>query len=109
MFNRDTEVIFPARIIPELATLRGKTWQSLLENICALEPLAPEPIALTLMMARMNNCHTCQADSFKGMRGCTHCATQTIQRFKGSDEELKSLFQQSLEEVRQFISDTPLS
>jgi len=38
----------------------------------------------------LGGCTTCQADSFKAMRGCTLCATQTVKRFRGEDVELFS-------------------
>jgi radical SAM superfamily enzyme len=61
-----------------------------------------EKIGFSMMMVKLGGCITCSADSFRAMRGCTHCATQTIRRFRGSDEELKTLFKENVKEVKNF-------
>jgi hypothetical protein len=48
----------------------------------------PDVLAFSLMMIRLSGCMTCNSDSYRALRGCTHCAQHTVSRFKGSDEEL---------------------
>jgi hypothetical protein len=37
------------------------------------------------------------------MRGCTQCATQTIRRYRGSDEDLLENFLTAKEEIQRFL------
>jgi hypothetical protein len=34
MYNEDTELIFPNRVIPALRDLRGATWRKLVDKVC---------------------------------------------------------------------------
>lgn len=88
LYQEDTEMLFPARVIPALAHLRGVEWRRLVEHITTLPENHPEILGFILMMIRMDGCMTCHADSYRAMRGCTSCAQQAIARFKGSDRDL---------------------
>lgn len=91
MINEDTEMLFPPRLIPDLGKLRGLVWQSLIEEV-RMEPGGLPELAFVLMMVRLGGCTSCHADSYWAMRGCTQCARNTIQRYKGADNELVKLF-----------------
>ncbi len=106
MFNSDTELLFPSRIIPELCTLRGETWHNLIDAVAPKDPGGIEYSAFVLVMARMCGCVTCTADLYRAMRGCTQCARQTIRRFRGDDQELVSLFTQAQEEISNNVKKT---
>jgi hypothetical protein len=95
MYNTDTELLFPSRIIKELRDQRGKVWQDLVDNVNEQEETALDRLAFVLMMARLDGCTTCNADSFRAMRGCTQCALQNIRRFRGGDRELVKMFKQA--------------
>lgn len=99
MFNSDTDLLFPPRAIPALRDLRGPAWKSLVERVMQTEGRHPDRLAFVLMMVRLSACASCQADSFRAMRGCTQCAAQTVRRFRGSDKELLALFDEALGEV----------
>lgn len=99
MYNSDTELLFPIRVINNLESLRGAQWQQMVNAVKEPE----EQIAFVLMMVRMSGCMACNADSFRAMRGCTACARQNIKRFKGSDQDLTELFQQSLRETQVYL------
>lgn len=99
MYNSDTELLFPIRVINNLESLRGAQWQQMVNTVKEPE----EQIAFVLMMVRMSGCMACNADSFRAMRGCTACARQNIKRFKGSDQDLTELFQQSLRETQVYL------
>ena len=47
----------------------------------------PDSLAFTLMMIRLDGCVKCHEGSFKYMRGCQLCATQTVMQFKGADAD----------------------
>jgi hypothetical protein len=102
MYNSDTELLFPLRVIPELRNLRGPVWRDLIDMVSAdgADPL--DQMAVVLMMVRLGGCIPCNADSFRAMRGCTQCARQTIRRYKGSDEDLVTQFQNARREVKNY-------
>lgn len=104
MFNSDTELLFPTRVIPTLRDLRGDAWGDLIDRLTRPDADQVEQIAFTLMVARLGGCGGCNADSFRAMRGCTQCAKLTIRRNKQSDVELIQLFQDSHREVKEFLS-----
>jgi hypothetical protein len=99
MYNTDTELLFPSRIIKELRDYRGKLWRDLVDNVDGQEETALDRLAFVLMMARLDGCTTCNADSFRAMRGCTQCALQNIRRFRGSDRELVKMFKQARKDL----------
>ncbi len=103
MYNSDTDLLFPPRVIPLLRNLRGEAWRSLVDHILCQEPTALDRLAFMLMMIRMGGCVSCQADSFRALRGCTQCAYQTVRRFRGSDQELMRLFAEAREEIEKYI------
>jgi len=116
MFNPDTEFIFPPRVIPALRELRGPAWQSLVEQVLVLSDTAVSDgqvvfshdvvarMAFILLMIRVGGCLTCQLDSYRGMRGCTQCASQTINRYRGSDDDLLRLYREAYQEVEQYLT-----
>lgn len=103
MYNEDTDVLFPPRVIPSLRLLRGEEWQNLVDQVQRLEGIAPDRLAFVLLMVRLGGCTSCQADSFRAMRGCTQCAAQTIRRYRGSDQDLVKGFLDAKEEVGKYL------
>ena len=92
MINEDTEMLFPPRLIPDLGRLRGAEWQALTEKVQKESADAVPELAFVLMMVRLGGCTSCHVDSYWAMRGCTQCARNTIQRYKGTDSDLLGLF-----------------
>jgi len=104
MFNPDTEILFPERVIPVLRSLRNNEWAKLIDHICEEgEGTNQDRLAFVLMMVRMCGCSGCNADSFRAMRGCTQCAKQAVRRYRGNDKEMAHQFEQSLLEVQQYL------
>jgi hypothetical protein len=101
--NCKTGFIFPLEVIPALATLRGDQWISFVEHISKEPDHSIETIAFTHMMVRINNCHTCNSDSFRAMNGCIKCSTQSISRFRGTDSDLMILYNSSKYAVETFL------
>ena len=104
MYNNDTEIMFPSRLIPSLRDLRGETWCGLVENVLHQEALAPDRLAFVLLMVRLSACATCHADSFRAIRGCSRCASLALRHFRGTDQDLVRLFMETRREVEQFLS-----
>lgn len=85
----DSEILFPARCIPELRNIRpGVSWREVIDQIGALPESHDDVLAFSLMMIRLSNCLTCDLDSYRASLGCGQCARRTIQGFKGSDHDL---------------------
>lgn len=99
MYNNDTELLFPSRVIGELAGLRGPDWDQLVNRVKDLDEDSIDHLAFVLMMTKLNGCMTCNADSFRAMRGCTQCAVLVIRRFRGKDDELMKLFEKAKKEI----------
>jgi hypothetical protein len=98
------ELMFPHRVIPVLRNLRGPEWKELIDKVLAVPEGDEQSLAFVLMMVRLNGCMACETDSYRAMRGCDACAIQTLRRYKGSDRELLRVYQQALEDVRQYQS-----
>ncbi|MEJ2484943.1 MAG: hypothetical protein P8Y72_06870 [Anaerolineales bacterium] len=99
MYNNDTELLFPSRVIKDLAGLRGPEWDELVNRVKNLAEDSIDHLAFVLMMTKLDGCTTCNSDSFRAMRGCTQCAILNIRRFRGSDKELIRLFEQARKEI----------
>jgi hypothetical protein len=102
MYNADTELLFPPRIIPALRSLRGATWQKLINRIEKCDDASPEKVGFVLFMVRINGCASCNADSFRAMHGCTQCAKQAIHRLKEADRTLIKDYESAKAEVVEF-------
>jgi hypothetical protein len=103
MFNSDTELIIPEKVFPTLRDVRGEKWRKLVDNVSSLSPESTECTALVLMLARMNGCISCNADSYRAMKGCSLCARQSIRRNRGSDDDLAEQFRLTYQEVNSYL------
>jgi hypothetical protein len=103
MFNPDTEILFPTRVIPQLRSMHGEGWHALIDRLRSGEAAPAEVYAFVLMMVRMCGCVGCNADSFRAMRGCSQCARQTVKRLRGTDREIVEQFRTVQNEVEQHM------
>ena len=103
MFNPDTDLLFPPHTLPALRDLRDSVWHVLITQVIEAGPDSLEQIAFVLMMARMNNCANCNADSYRSMNGCTICSTQTLRRSRETDQALVAAYQATKAEVEQYL------
>lgn len=103
MYNVDTELLFPSRVIPTLRNLRGAAWRELVDQVLNKDLSDIDNLAFVLMMIRLGGCSSCQADSFRALRGCTQCAYQTIRRYRGDDEDLLQLFTDARKEILRYM------
>ena len=104
MYNDDTELIFPSRVMEALEDLRGEEWEALVSRVRALPEEDEEHLAFVLLMAGLNGCNSCNSDSFRAMRGCTQCSIQNIRRFRGSDKELIKKFEKAKKDIGKALS-----
>ncbi len=103
MYNSDTDLLFPPRLIPSLRNLRGDSWRNLVDSVLECQPNDLDRLAFVLLMIRLSGCTSCHADSFRALRGCTQCAYQTVRRFRGSDQELLKQFAEARAEVEKYM------
>jgi hypothetical protein len=106
MYHEDTEMLFPMRVVSALGELRGPRWKRLVERILTLEEDDSDALAFGLMMVRLSGCLSCQADSFRALRGCTACGRQAIMRFRGTDLELIRNYEKARKEVLVYLEKT---
>jgi len=102
MYQSDTEMLFPSRVIPTLKDLRGAAWLRLVEEVAEQEDGEAGTLAFGLMMIRLNSCLSCHADSYRAMRGCTACAQQSIVRFRDDDEVLIKLYKKAEKDIEAY-------
>jgi hypothetical protein len=103
------ELLFPPRLISQLRNLRGPVWANLVDRVSKLPETDPDSLAFTLMMIRLDGCVKCHEGSFRYMRGCQLCATQTVVQFKGADEDLVVQYQKARRDVDAYLSGAPVS
>lgn len=103
--NPRTELLFPPRLIPGLARLRGDEWRELVEYVASLPETHPDTLAFCLMMIRLNACLGCVSGSYRFMRGCELCSHQTVARFQGTDVELLELYERARQDLERAEKD----
>lgn len=101
----NTEILFPNYVIAMLRDLRGEEWRKLVDRVGELPENHPEVLGFVLMMIRLNGCMECETDSYRAMRGCAMCATQTLHRYKGSDQDLLNAYARALDDVREYMEE----
>ena len=99
MYNEDTELIFPNRVITHLSELRGASWKELVKEVSEKSEESEHHLAFVLMMAKLDGCMTCNADSFRAMKGCTQCAQDAVRRYRGDDKELLKMFKSAQKDI----------
>ena len=102
------ELVFPPRLIASLRDLRGAEWAALVDSVAKLPEMDPESLGFALMMIRLDGCVKCHEGSFKYMRGCQLCATQTVMQFKGADADLVILYQKARRDIDSYLSGQPV-
>lgn len=105
MQSDSIDLLFPSKAIEFLSKIRDETWEKLINELINLELNDPARIAFVLMMVRVGGCATCQSDSFRAMRGCIHCASTTVKRYKGSDQSLIDLYNEAKNDVYKFMKE----
>ncbi len=105
MQNNEVDLLFPCRAIEPLRKLRGEKWENLVDGIIRLEPTEPDRAAFVLFMVRLSGCTNCQSDSFRAMRGCVVCSSNTIKRYKGTDQNLINLFGDAKRDIIEYMKE----
>lgn len=101
----NNELLFPNYAIPLLRDMRGEAWRELVDRVASQADDHPERLAFVLMMVQLNGCMECETDSYRAMRGCAMCATQTLRRYKGKDDELLKAFALALADIEAHLAE----
>ena len=100
----DSEILFPARSIPELKNARpGDAWNTLIDRVSKLPEKHEDVLAFSLMMIRLGNCLTCDLDSYRASLGCNQCARRTVQSFKAKDDKLIAKMEEARTELKAYL------
>jgi len=91
-----------------LRSLRGREWSDLIDRVVALPEMDRDSLAFDLMMIRLDGCVKCHEGSFKYMRGCQLCATQTVMQFKGTDADLLVMYDKARRDIDAYIAGEPI-
>jgi len=102
------ELLFPPRLIASLRNLRGPEWAELVNRVARLPETDPDCLAFTLMMVRLDGCVKCHEGSFKYMRGCQLCASQTVVQFKGTDANLVEMYWKARRDIDAYLAGLPV-
>ncbi len=108
MNNPDTELLFPMRVIPSLGDLRGDKWRQLVIMASDLPEYNAKKIAFSALVIKLAGCVGCSADSFRALRGCTQCSKLVIKRYKGSDDDLLKLYNDTLIDIKNVLEKREL-
>lgn len=98
------DLVFPQRLIPSLLDQRGEAWQSLVKEIQNYNSTDAQKIAFVLMIVKLSGCTTCNSDALRALRGCAYCAKQSVTRYKGSDQNLITVYNLAHREVESYLS-----
>lgn len=99
IIHTKAELLFPAHLISSLRDLRGDEWRLLVDRVAALPETHPDSLAFVLMMIELDGCLKCNSNNYKFLRGCFLCATQSVQSFKGTDDDLLELYGRARHEL----------
>ncbi len=101
----DTELFFPLRLAHRLKEARSDEWKKLINQISRIDGCNLNSLSFQLVMVRLAGCANCDSDSYRAMRGCEFCAKQTLKRYKGTDSDLMNLFQNTKEEIKEYLQN----
>jgi hypothetical protein len=103
MYQGDTELLFPIRVAEDLKDLRGKPWATLVEQVCSSPETSVDRLAFSLLLIRLSSCLTCHTHSYRALRGCTFCASQSVRRYRGDDQDLIEMFETARTEIEAYL------
>lgn len=104
MYQVDTELLFPIRVAEDLKDLRDRPWAHLVEKVCQSHETSIDRLAFSLLLIRLSSCLTCHTHSYRALRGCTFCASQSVRRYRGEDQELIEMFETARTEIKAYLN-----
>lgn len=104
MENPGRELLFPPHALSSLKELEIPFWKSIVTEAMDAGPNSLEQMGIILMLARMNNCATCNHDSHRALHGCVACSVQTLKRNHHSEDSLLNSYRLAMKEVEVFLN-----
>jgi hypothetical protein len=80
----------------------------MVEMVLTKEPDHPECLAFVLLMVRLVGCTSCHSNSYRALRGCSYCTRHAVHRFRGSDDDLLTMFSDYLGEIEEYLESKGL-
>ena len=103
MYNNDADFIFPSWVIKYLEDQKGDQWKDLINDVPIDDQNSFKHLGFVYLMAKLNNCQSCNADSFRALKGCKECSLQTLRRTEFSDDKLLKEYDKALKQIQAFI------
>jgi hypothetical protein len=103
MYNNDTELLFPPRVLKDLTGIRGEEFDDLVKQVVDLPQSEHDHLAMVLMMTKLNGCLSCNSDSFRAMRGCTQCSILNVRRYRGTEKQFIGLYNKARKEITKVV------
>lgn len=103
MYKNDTDFIFPSEVIADLKYQKGEEWRQLIADVLKKDIESDEHLGFIYFMAKLNNCQTCSADSFRALKGCKECSLQTLRRTEFSDSKLLKKYEKAKDQIQEFV------
>lgn len=100
IYQDESQMIFADWMVSSLDTFGVPLWQNFFEQVSESPSDSLERKAFVLMIAKLDSCETCNADSFRALRGCVRCVEQNISRMREKPQELLDLFEKAMEEIK---------
>jgi hypothetical protein len=104
MENPGRELLFPPHILPLLKELEIPFWKNIVTEALDAGSDSLEQMGIILMLARMNNCASCNHDSHRALHGCAACSIQTLKRYHHSGDSLLGSYRSAKKEVEEFLN-----
>ncbi len=99
-----TGAFYPTFGIKSLARKSGRRWSDLIEWISSLDSIDPEVMALSLTTRRLKEMGKLSHE-LCGDPGCMMCASQVLDKYDGSEEELLTIYYQNLDEINRALGN----
>jgi len=95
----NTMALFPNFAVRWLRQKRGERWAELVDYIRTLDSIEPQAMALSLTVRQLKTGHKIAQNLCDDPR-CAVCASQVIDSFQGSEDELLALYHRNLDDLK---------
>lgn len=95
----NTMALFPNFAVRWLQRKRGERWAELVDYVSTLDSIEPQAMALSLTIRQLKTGHQIAQNLCDDPR-CAVCASQVIDSFQGSEDELLALYHRNLDDIK---------
>ncbi len=94
-----TIALFPTFAVRWLQRKRGEQWAELVDYVSTLDSIEPQAMALSLTIRQLKTDHLI-AQSLCDDPRCAVCASQVLDTYEGSEDELLALYHRNLDDIK---------